>query len=1485
MTDAGKLTVGVEVQSNDAFAEFTNAVLREVQPALAQVNRQIQDALKPDQGGVNNAFGSIGTIAAGSFIGSLGSQLASKGLAIFQDFASKGLQAVESVLKSGFDRLVSIDTAKTKLEALGRSTAEVDQIMKSALESVKGTAFGLQDAATVAATAVAAGVGPGEALTKYLKLIADTAAVARRSGEGMGVAFNEIGQILNKLTTQGYGTNEILQQISERGLPIYNNLAKRLHMTTGEVIELASKSGIAASDIRAALEETVGGAALKMGESFEGGVENVKAALSRLGEAALKPFFGPVKDGVFSLQTTIDSLTETVKQHAPEIVEAVGTIAKGFIYLGEAVAAQASIVVAEFGIMVRQLGVVIGALADSLDLIRKPLEFIPDIVLKSLSPALYELKEHGAGLSESMHNTATSMVDTGKSALGMSQDIMDLATKTLPKAGESLDSYFARLKQAAEGNLTYANSMKAMASSVAQSIDPILYAGRVMLWQSQVQQYIITQGKSTPPGPAPVFGPSIPGWTPAMSSAGSQMPADTTKPPSSGSGGKPDPGLLYPGGQLPPVNVNGVQVQVTTPSMPMGAIPGVAAAIPGVAPNMGDVLSSGFLRDVEGRHSQQQSVYTAGLIHQLFPQIPYIGGARASGTAPNTHDTGTSIDIPIDASNMGLGDQINQWLQANAQSLGVVYTIWRNVGRNVQNNPSGGAGSTWSQGGHMNHIDVHFNGGGVMAMGPQGTNITYPGQMPGMPDLSGAMPGVTTWTPPDPTQVREAQEKINRLQSELAIQEQRMREMKADASKSEVMSAEKRREELYQEIEDAKADLKDLEQGKYKQAGSRSGQAFSFDQLPFGHPLKIAAAAIMGAGGSQADAMALLGLDGGTLTGQPMPGMQMPGVSLAGAQQPQMAPVPGTPYFMPVQPSGQPMPFAAPIGQMLSGAGQPLGNVAGDVATAFFTTPLPGPMGYPGTPTAPSTDIMKLAAERNPLLLAQMAGFNVPDYTRQGGGPGAQDLTTSGGPPMDALGRIYSDTAALIDRTFTNLDAAEKARHDQVMTVLNEVRDRLGTDFVKPTTTAAVTAGIDGISSATTANIGQQMGQAAAGPIASAVASNSGGGGEGASLVNTSVGAVSGLIGGVAGLASGGAIIGPGHGTSDSILARVSNGEWVLTAQQVGALGGFKGVQAFVNRLPKFAAGGGVDVSSTVGAEFFGVGQIPILSTIVNLLVAVLLKVIGVTITARDTLLKLSNDFREYRGDFKAFDAYGRMRSDTSGIVDRTSTSEQAAADERIRILKLVLEGLFKFIVEKIIVPIAKAIGNSLLQAASGALQGAMGAAFPGGSIVGGVVGNVITSAGGAGIDIAGEIGTIMAESIFSVALQGIGEGLQSVLPGITNSIFGGGLLAMLADPLAGLLSIPFNLFGGLFGGLSTLIPGLPFDEGGVARGVGVMPKATIQPERVLSPRQTASFERLVDALSTGRGASTTTIHAPFTVIGSERGGREAHDRLLALMN
>lgn len=67
----------------------------------------------------------------------------------------------------------------------------------------------------------------------------------------------------------------------------------------------------------------------------------------------------------------------------------------------------------------------------------------------------------------------------------------------------------------------------------------------------------------------------------------------------------------------------------------------------------------------------------------------------------------------------------------------------------------------------------------------------------------------------------------------------------------------------------------------------------------------------------------------------------------------------------------------------------------------------------------------------------------------------------------------------------------------------------------------------------------------------------------------------------VEGFAGGGRIAGPGTGTSDSILARISNGEYIIKQQAASRVG--YGVLDYINRLgslPKFATGGAVNVAS-----------------------------------------------------------------------------------------------------------------------------------------------------------------------------------------------------------------------------------------------------------------------------------------------------------------
>ncbi|PWA08663.1 hypothetical protein DCC39_14590 [Pueribacillus theae] len=211
-------------------------------------------------------------------------------------------------LKKGFDRLVGIDNARAKLKGLGHDAKGVEKIMDSALESVKGTSFGMDEAATTAANAVAAGVKEGKELTRYLSLTGDAAAIA-------GASMSEMGSILNKVQTSNKAYNGELRQLADRGLPVYVWLEEEAKKAGMTVEEMASKGMISSEMLMNAIEKNIGGAAKKMGEeSFTAGIANAWAAVGRLGASFLDAggkgggFFSQLKPLVADFTDRIDSM-------------------------------------------------------------------------------------------------------------------------------------------------------------------------------------------------------------------------------------------------------------------------------------------------------------------------------------------------------------------------------------------------------------------------------------------------------------------------------------------------------------------------------------------------------------------------------------------------------------------------------------------------------------------------------------------------------------------------------------------------------------------------------------------------------------------------------------------------------------------------------------------------------------------------------------------------------------------------------------------------------------------------------------------------------------------------------------------------------------------------------------------------------------------------------------------------------------------------
>ena len=238
---------------------------------------------------------------------------ASKDKSSLGKWAKRGLIAtgvaigagIGSAITGGMNRMMNIEDAEAKLKGLGHTGEDISAIMDDALKSVKGTAFGLDEAATQAATAVAAGVKPGKELADYLTLVGDAATIG-------GTSLDEMGAIFGKVQTSGRAYTQELQQLADRGIPIFQWLQEEYGVTAEELRKMVSDGQVDAETYFRVIDENIGGAALEAGNTTRGALRNLGAAWSRFGAELLSGVFPLFKDGIKWATDWADRLTEKV---------------------------------------------------------------------------------------------------------------------------------------------------------------------------------------------------------------------------------------------------------------------------------------------------------------------------------------------------------------------------------------------------------------------------------------------------------------------------------------------------------------------------------------------------------------------------------------------------------------------------------------------------------------------------------------------------------------------------------------------------------------------------------------------------------------------------------------------------------------------------------------------------------------------------------------------------------------------------------------------------------------------------------------------------------------------------------------------------------------------------------------------------------------------------------------------------------------------
>lgn len=367
VADTGKLAKSI----NSAFADAERASATSGRKIGQNLNTSIGQGLGGSKGAAAKAGADaareyeralqssirgekIGT-AIGTVIGK-GMGLAIKGgIGVAAAGATAAVGLLATSLTKGFTRLKNIDNAKFKLEALGNSAADVKAIMDSAQKAVKGTAFGLDAAANTAATATAAGVPKGQSLTDYLTNVADAAAIAQTS-------LDDMGSIFNKVQTNGKAMTDDLQMLADRGLPIFTWLQKQ-YGVSGEALQKMVQDGkVSAADFQRAVHDNIAGSAKKMGESFEGSLQNLDAAMGRFGASLLGVPFDNAAGGIGTLTTAIDKLDGWVQAHQAGLIDFWTLLGKAAVFAAQSTLQGASDIIEAVAGLAGGIGNVLGTM-------------------------------------------------------------------------------------------------------------------------------------------------------------------------------------------------------------------------------------------------------------------------------------------------------------------------------------------------------------------------------------------------------------------------------------------------------------------------------------------------------------------------------------------------------------------------------------------------------------------------------------------------------------------------------------------------------------------------------------------------------------------------------------------------------------------------------------------------------------------------------------------------------------------------------------------------------------------------------------------------------------------------------------------------------------------------------------------------------------------------------------------------------------------
>lgn len=186
-----------------------------------------------------------------------------------------------------------------------RSKEKADALLKDAVEFSATTPFDLQQVASASKQLLAFG-SSAEHITDELRMMGDVAA-------GLNVPLNDLIYLYGTLRASGRVTTIDIRQFAQRGIPIYDELAKVMGVAKEEIGDLVTAGKVGFQDIENAFKDMTaegsqfGGLMNNLSKTFEGRISNIGDALYQMKNEIGKALEEPISKGLSVVSALVDN--------------------------------------------------------------------------------------------------------------------------------------------------------------------------------------------------------------------------------------------------------------------------------------------------------------------------------------------------------------------------------------------------------------------------------------------------------------------------------------------------------------------------------------------------------------------------------------------------------------------------------------------------------------------------------------------------------------------------------------------------------------------------------------------------------------------------------------------------------------------------------------------------------------------------------------------------------------------------------------------------------------------------------------------------------------------------------------------------------------------------------------------------------------------------------------------------------------------------